>query len=194
MAHSPAIKWWSSPRQLLRTILMLDDTPHSIALGTAIGMFLGLTPTVGIQMILVILVSLAIGRFVPFNRIAALATVYISNPITTVPIYWFNYKVGTFFVAGDLVWDDFARVLEYRSFAEWWETIGNLFVEIGAPLIVGSLVVAAVGSVLTYPFMLWLIRTVRREGEPEELPGTPAGRGPAALSTEGESQRDRASA
>ena len=34
----------ASPRQLLRTLLMLDDTDHSIALGTAIGM-----PTITFQ-------------------------------------------------------------------------------------------------------------------------------------------------
>ena len=47
--------WWSDPRKLLRHILLLDDSAHSIALGTAVGMTIGLTPTVGVQMILVML-------------------------------------------------------------------------------------------------------------------------------------------
>ena len=34
-----------------------------------------------------------------FNRMAAIIGVYISNPVTMIPIYWFLYKVGTIFVA-----------------------------------------------------------------------------------------------
>ena len=41
MAADNRLHWWTSPRTLLRYILMLDDTPHSIALGTAIGLAAG---------------------------------------------------------------------------------------------------------------------------------------------------------
>ena len=50
-------RWWTSPGRLAQRVLTLDDTPHSIALGTAIGMFVGLTPTVGIQMVVVLAVA-----------------------------------------------------------------------------------------------------------------------------------------
>ena len=43
---------------MFRAIVMLDDTPHSIALGTAIGLFIAWTPTVGIHMILVVALAL----------------------------------------------------------------------------------------------------------------------------------------
>ena len=87
-----------TPRSLLRKILLLDDTAHSIALGTAIGMFIGMTPTVGIQMILVLCLAFATRPLFHFNKVAALLTVYISNPFTVLPIYWFNYSIGTYFV------------------------------------------------------------------------------------------------
>jgi hypothetical protein len=63
-----------TPRTLLRSILMLDDTPHSVALGTAIGMFVGMTPTVGIQMIIVLIVAFLTRPFLKFNKIAAVLT------------------------------------------------------------------------------------------------------------------------
>ena len=68
--------------RMFRSILMLEDTPHSIALGTAIGLFIAWTPTVGIHMILV--VSLAL--FLRANKVAGLIAVYISNPLTLAPI------------------------------------------------------------------------------------------------------------
>ena len=142
---------------LLRQILALDDTDHSKAMGVAVGMFIGMTPTVGIQMLIVLLVAAVTSRLFYFNRVAAILTVYISNPLTMLPIYWFNYVVGTWFVAGEASREEFAKILEYNGFAEWWQTILGLFVDIGMPLIVGSLVVATVCGVLSYPVMRWLL-------------------------------------
>ena len=155
MADTSLLRWWSSPRTLLRYILMLDDIPHSIALGTAIGMFIGLTPTVGIQMILVMLVAGLTSRLFQFNRVAALLTVYISNPLTVVPIYWALYKVGTIFVGGNLSPEDFARMMDQQ----WWDTIVMLFVEVGEPLLVGTCIVATIGGLVTYPVIRWLLRS-----------------------------------
>ena len=143
---------------------MLDDTPHSIALGTAVGMFIGMTPTVGIQMILVMIFALLTSRLFQFNRVAALLTVYISNPLTVVPIYWIDYKVGALLVGGDFSLEDLRAVLDYEGLAGWWQTIKTLFIEVGEPLILGSLVVGTLAAVVTYPTILWLLRRFRRQG------------------------------
>ena len=169
MAKSKPLKWYSSPRTLLRYILMIEDTPHSIALGTAVGMFIGMTPTVGIQMIIVIIFAFLVRPLFTFNRMAALITVYISNPVTMVPLYWFDYKVGTLFFEGTSTRKDFESVLQYETFSEWWDTIVNLFVGIGFPLVVGSLVVATTLGVITYPLMWWLVRSFH--GGPPEKTG-----------------------
>ncbi|QDV52977.1 DUF2062 domain-containing protein [Gimesia fumaroli] len=142
---------------LLRSILMLDDSAHSIALGTAIGMFIALTPTVGIQMLMVICFAFLMRPFFRFNQIASLITVYVSNPLTIVPIYWFDYKIGTYYVGGSLTQNDFARILEFEGFSGWWETVKQLLLEVGSPLIIGSLVVATFFSLATYPIMLRLV-------------------------------------
>ena len=152
-----------TPREILRAILMLDDSPHSIALGTAVGMFIAMTPTVGIQMVLVVAVSLLTRRLFQFNRIAALLTVYVSNPFTVVPIYWFNYCVGAFFVDANVTYADFEAALHYEGLAEWWATVETLLFEVGTPLLLGSLVVATVTGLPTYPAMKWLVLHVRRD-------------------------------
>ena len=151
-----------SPRALLRTILMLDDTPHSIALGTAIGMFFGMTPTVGIQMILVLTFAFLMRPFFKFNKVAGVLTVYVTNPLTVVPIYWACYKIGTYFVAGHVTYEKFSGILEYKGYEEWSRTVRSLVFDVGAPLLVGCLLVATVSALLTYPTMIWLIRQVRR--------------------------------
>lgn len=151
-----------TPRTLLRSILMLDDTPHSVALGTAIGMFVGMTPTVGIQMIIVLIVAFLTRPFFKFNKIAAVLTVYVTNPLTIVPIYWFNYKVGTFFIPSSVRYEDFVAIVRFDSHDNWSERAFALITELGAPLIAGCLLVAVVCSLLTYPAMRWLLRRFHR--------------------------------
>ena len=173
MSKGSSLKWWSSPRALLRGILMLEDTPHSIALGTAIGMCIGLTPTVGIQMILVMCTAWATRNMFHFNRVAALITVYISNPITVVPIYYSLYWIGHLMVGGDVQHEQFTRLLEYDGFQGWWDAITGLFVDIGSPLILGTCIVAPLGGLMTYPLMRRTLNAFHRlKPASEQSPST----------------------
>lgn len=159
------VHWWCDPRQWLRTILRLEDDPHSIALGTAIGMFIGLTPTFGIQMLLVLLIGLSTRRLFRFNQFAALVAVYVSNPLTMIPIFWFNYRVGAIFMDAEISWSEFVHLFEYHGISNWWSTFVHALGTLGAPLVVGSLLVATFFSLPTYPLMLRLIREVREHRE-----------------------------
>ncbi len=155
------LSWRSSPKELLNAILSLEDSPHHIALGFAIGTFIGMTPTVGVQMIIVMCIAVLTKRFFYFNRVAGIIAVYISNPLTVVPIYYFLYWVGTWFVPGNVSRDEFAKVLEYESFAGWWETVVALFVDIGTPLLIGTAIVATISGVVAYPLMLRAVENFR---------------------------------
>lgn len=156
------LHWWTDPRALLRYVLSLDDTPHHIALGVTAGMFIGLTPTVGIQMGIVVVVYFLLSPLLRFNCKAALVTVYISNPLTMVPLYWFDYRVGQMLLGGNVTREEFAAILKYDGFAGWWATITTLFIELGWTMCVGSLLVASIGAVITYPVMRYLFHIFRR--------------------------------
>ena len=154
-------RFWSQPRQILRDLLAVDDSAHAIAAGATVGIFIGLTPTVGIQMILVAILAVFARGWLYFNRTAALLMVYVTNPLTLVPIYWFNYTVGADLIGGDAEKSELSQALHYDSLASWWESVQTLAVTIGAPLLVGSLVVATVASVLMYPAVRFLVRRFR---------------------------------
>jgi uncharacterized protein (DUF2062 family) len=169
------LHWWSSPRTLLRYVLSLDDTAHHIALGTAMGMFIGLTPTVGIQMAIVIAVYYLCLPFFRFNCKAAIVTVYISNPLTMVPLYWFDYRVGQLVFGGaDITQDRIREIITYDGFAEWWRAIGTLFLDLGLPMFAGSLIVGGVGASVTYPTMRYLLRMFRRDTDQKRATPEPA--------------------
>jgi uncharacterized protein len=156
------LSWFRDPRQWLRAMLMLDDSSHRIALGGAIGMFIALTPTVGIQMLLVLLLAVTTQRWFRFNKVAALLMVYVSNPLTVVPIYWFSYKLGTIYFPGHTTRREFEAIFQYDDLAEWWASLTKLFVDVGLPLVAGSLVMATCCGLATYPILLRVIRNLRR--------------------------------
>ncbi len=83
------ISFW---RTKIIPLLKGRDSPERIALGVAVGTFVGLTPTVGVQMAMVVLIA-AIPKF-GFNVPIACAMVWISNPFTMIPLYYGMYWLG----------------------------------------------------------------------------------------------------
>ncbi len=152
-------------------LLHLDDSAHRIALGAAVGMFVALTPTIGLQMLIVLLVLL----FIPGNRVAGLPIVWITNPATAVPIYLFNYRVGVW-VLGQSPGVDLRRewsqlvhrvpsVMQlFRSPVAWiadmWGWLGAFWKameSVMAPLWLGSAIAGLVAGLVTYAVMYYLI-------------------------------------
>lgn len=162
MVELKKLLWYCDPRSWFRAMLMLDDSSHRIALGGAIGMFFALTPTMGIQMFLVLLLAVLTRRWFTFNKVAALLMVYVSNPLTALPIYWFNYKLGTIYFPGTTSRKEFEALLQYDGLAEWWASFTHLFRDVGVPLVAGSLVMATCCGLATYPILLRVIRNLRR--------------------------------
>jgi uncharacterized protein len=63
---------------------------RGVALGFALGTFIALTPTVGVQMILAAAAAIYWRANVP----VAIAACWITNPISMMPIYHLQYKLG----------------------------------------------------------------------------------------------------
>jgi uncharacterized protein (DUF2062 family) len=161
------LRLWSSPRVVLRRVLALDDTPHAIALGAAIGMLVGLTPTVGLQTAEVILFALLTRKLFYFNRAAALTVIYVSNPLTLAPIYYGLYCVGCCFVPGEATLERFQQILTFDGFSGWWQALTELSTDIGLPLAIGTLCVAPVAAIATYPLTRLLLQRYRGGNHPK---------------------------
>src|SRR5713101_1533658 len=87
---------WRRLRRWMRahhmTLMTLPDTPHSIALGAAIGMFFGFSPLLGLKTILAFFVTWAFKA----NKTAAVITVQLHDvllPLVPAMFFW-QYKLG----------------------------------------------------------------------------------------------------
>ena len=151
---------------VIHYILHLDDTPHRIALGVFLGLFIGATPTLGVQTFL----YFGVASLLRANMVSGIVPVWFTNPFTAVPIYYLCWKLGGLVVAGR--WETspenqaaiskliegaeanskgfYERVFEL----EFWQSAIELLRSIGLELWVGStilgLVLGCIGYVVTY--------------------------------------------
>jgi hypothetical protein len=161
-------------RKALRRVIYSRSSSQSIAAGAAVGVFVGFTPTVGFQMV----ISALAATVLRVNRLAAIFPVWITNPFTIVPIYYFEYQVGTW------VWpaEEGPHVVERLNVladkisavtvSDFWSSMSAVFAAMGSlgadvlvPLMLGSLVVGIVCAAATYPLTLWTVKRIRRQRE-----------------------------
>jgi uncharacterized protein (DUF2062 family) len=152
------------------TLMTLPDTPHSIALGSAIGMFFGFSPLFGLKTILAFLVTWVFKA----NKTAAVITVQLHDlllPLVPALFFW-QYKLGMWALYRRLPQRPGFRRVALSDFMEW-----TTFLTVGRPLLVGSLFFALPAAVLVYfGLRAVLIRSHAREADEakeSERPGKP---------------------
>ncbi len=87
--------------------------------------------------------------FFRVNLPLSVVLVWITNPITIPPMFYFAYRVGT------SITGDEATLEPFQFSVEWLQSAGF---DILIPLIVGSLVCATISSIIGYSLILWIWR------------------------------------
>lgn len=77
-----------------RKIIKIKKSPHSIALGFAIGTFISILPTPGLNILIGLLVVLV---YKNVNKFSLFGAIVFWNTLTMAPIYFLSYKVGNLF-------------------------------------------------------------------------------------------------
>ena len=151
----------------LRRIATMRGTPEGIALGIALGVFIAFTPTVGFQ----IVIAASIATLMKANRTAAIIMVWITNPLTIPPIYTATYRVGTLLWPGRSVTHvnemlvEISGTIKQYQFYEMLETFKEFLrigLDLAIPMIIGGVIVGAIGAAISYPAALWGVRRYRR--------------------------------
>lgn len=125
------------------TLMTLPDTPHSIALGAAVGMFFGFTPLFGMKTLL----SITVAWLLKSNKIAAVITVTLHDlllPFVPAMFFW-QYRMGMWALYGRVPQRAGFRHVALRDYMEW-----TTFLTVGRPILVGSLFFAVPAALLVY--------------------------------------------
>ncbi|AFZ48113.1 Protein of unknown function DUF2062 [Cyanobacterium stanieri PCC 7202] len=125
----------------------LQEQPKAIARGFAIGVFTGSFPFFGLQMIVALLLAIILKA----NKVTAMMGTWISNPFTYVPIFLFNYQIGTF-ILEKIFHIKLNYLDEFDS--ESWQNLADSGLEITITLLIGSFFVGLILSIIAYYFIL----------------------------------------
>jgi uncharacterized protein (DUF2062 family) len=130
--------------------LRLQDNPQKIAWGMALGVFIGITPTIPFHLI----AGLTLATLFRVSPVAALIGIQIGNPVTMPALYVLAYKVGQFLIYGGqpLVFP------ETFSVNAWLQVLWQG----GVALQVGGVIIALPPAIVSYFVTLWLMRRYRR--------------------------------
>lgn len=151
-------------KNMIHPIIKAKPTKNEFRLGVSIGLFVGLTPTVGIQMYLCLFFWLLFKKIKKdwnFNLPTSIAMVWITNPLTVVPIYyaffliggWLQSLLGMSSHVRDISFFN-ERVLDIQNaptFLLKFQEIGTfLFYDTGVPLFLGSLLIAIPTTLIAF--------------------------------------------
>jgi len=123
---------------------------HGAAMALAVGFFMAWMP-LPFQMVLAALTALVIRVHLPL----AVAAVWISNPVTTVPMFYIAYRMGLFLLGGETGGFSLELSMEWLA-AEW--------LRVWRPFLLGSLVMGVFTATLGYFALdlLWHWALVRK--------------------------------
>lgn len=126
----------------------LRGLPEEIAKGVALGIFIGMTPTFGFQMV----IALFFAYLLRENRLAALLGVWVTNPVTAPFIYAIEYEMGRILLGME-------RARLPSSFT--WEAYADLGWNIMYPLWVGGVISGIILGALSYFVTLQIVPAVK---------------------------------
>ena len=149
-------------RQYIRQFFLIDDTPHKVAGGAALGIFLGIVPGEGV------LATLFLAYIFRLNRLAALAGVLSVNMWTLIFVLPIAATIG------GIIFHIDPRTLSesfHQSASLGWEFLfsWNIFREAVWPLLVGFAVFAGSVAAAVYFGLFYLLCRRKKFCEREHL-------------------------
>ncbi|NRA21232.1 MAG: DUF2062 domain-containing protein [Oceanospirillaceae bacterium] len=146
LREKPSLKWIA---KYIQHPSLWHLNRRSVSRAFLVGIFCAFLP-IPMQMLLAALLAI----FLRANMVISISLVWLTNPITMPPIFYFTYNVGTYLLGSVPLDDNIAFTVEYvtaQLASIWW------------PLIIGSLFCATVFAALSYlainVFWIWHVRS-----------------------------------
>ena len=129
-------------RKFISWLWNQQGSPSQRALGFGVGIFSGCFPFFGLQT----LMGVFLAKILKGNSILAALGTWISNPFTYVPLYYFNYRVGSLLINNEKDIVDFSHITTNELWSQGWY--------LSSRIIMGStsvgLVTGIVGGICLY--------------------------------------------
>ena len=118
-------KYREKLRNHFKEIIQIRDSPHSIALGFAIGTAIAVFPTFGLGAIIGLGIALI---FKKISKVSLFAAFLVWNPFILAPLTLLEYKIGNFLLKGNSVLTNNLEFLEILTHYSKIYLLGNIIV------------------------------------------------------------------
>ena len=145
-------------------LLQLHGKPREIALGFALGLFIGMSPFFGLHTFAAIFLSTVL----KWNRIASLAGIQITNIFTIPFIYPITFYVGSYIYP---VRSSFAFTVDLYEM-EIWKLVKTV-PDVVATLTVGGIILGLPMALGSYFMVLYAMRQIQAKKKEQKLSRCP---------------------
>ena len=104
-------------------------SPAYRARGLAVGVFSGCFPLFGLQT----LIGVGLASLVRGSHLLAAVGTWISNPLTYIPLYWLNYKLGSLLLGKSIDFIEYRELTNKELWSQGW--LFSLKIFLGSSLI-----------------------------------------------------------
>lgn len=151
----PREGWLRATKYLWQRTIRLSGTPHSIALGLAIGAFASANPILGTHILWCALIIYFVGG----NFIAAVLGTWVGNP-ASFPVIWLaTFGTGNFLLGRN----DGGRELPELSFSLIVDAPMSVLLPVIGPMMLGWVPVGLVLALAVYYPSYWSIEAYQRK-------------------------------
>jgi hypothetical protein len=130
---------------IYQRFIKIHGTPREIALGFALGLFIGASPTMGFQ----IIIAVFLAAVFQWNKITAGMGVWITNPLTAPFIYSGTYLLGSKILGLDNQFI-FADGFTLSALVQMMKEAPNIFAALTVGGIIAGLPLAAAGYYIIF--------------------------------------------
>ncbi len=131
-------------RKLIFWLWNQEGSPFQRALGFGVGIFSGCFPFFGLQ----ILMGVFLARILKGNTILAAVGTWVSNPFTYIPLYYFNYRIGSLLLKPEKEIVDIRYITTNELWYQGWHLSSRLIL---GSICVGALTGIVGGLILYFP-------------------------------------------
>ena len=135
-------------REFVERVKTLQGDPHYIAVGMAIGVFIGITPTIPFHTV----IAIALAFIFRGSKAAAALGVWFCNPVTAPFFYLGSYKVGMFILGNPVPFN-----IKYESILE----LVKLGTDVTIAMIMGGVILGILPGIVAYFITRKILTTIR---------------------------------
>ncbi len=132
-------------KTIYQRFIRIRGNPREVALGFALGLFIGFTPTMGGQ----ILISVFLASVFKWNKITAAIGVQVTNPFSAPLIYGFTYVIGAKLIGVQRP-VDFELTFNWHGIVSMMDQAPTIFLSLTVGGIIIGIPVAAIGYFASY--------------------------------------------